>query len=108
MSKFLRGAVLLSAVATIGGGAIAETESAATQHPHPTYKDTWNYGTNGNHWWSYYFLEAPVRLGSSSSVKNTWGTTKAHAQANYGWVNSDATKDWNDGTLNANYGWYNF
>jgi hypothetical protein len=81
---------------------------AATQHPHPYYKDTWHYGTNGKHGWSHYYLEAPVRLGSASSVKNIYGFVKSQKTSNYGWARSDAKKNPWDLRLDAFYGWYEF
>lgn len=93
-------------VATVGIGGIAVNATIA--HPHPSYKDTWDYGTSGNYGWSHYYLEAPVRLGSASSVKNIFGTVKDSRRANYGWARSDANKSWNDVRLDSFYGWYSF
>jgi hypothetical protein len=91
---------------SVGAGGVAV--QAAIAHPHPTYKDTWNYGTSGNHGWSYYYLEASVRLGSSATVKNIFGTVKVSKTKDYGWAKADATKSWNDLRLDAFYGWYWF
>lgn len=91
----------------IGIGGATKSE-ATIAYPHPTYADEWNYGTSGNHGWSYYYLKANVRLGSSSAVKNMFGTLKDSDSKNYGQARSDATKSWNDVRLDAFYGWYSF
>ncbi|MGK0552563.1 bacteriocin, lactococcin 972 family protein [Enterococcus faecalis] len=108
MKKLFTKAIITLSIFLFSVGISATIVQAATAHPHPTYKDTWTYGTNDKHGWSYYYLEAPVRLGSASSVRNIFGTVKDSARANYGWARSDATKKWNDVRLSAFYGWYSF
>lgn len=84
-------------------------EAEATKaNPHPVYQDEWDYGVSGNHGHSYYYLMAPVRLGSASAVKNFYGVLKDNDASNYGWARSDATKSWYDSRLNAYYDWYWF
>jgi len=100
--------ILLFGAVLIFSGFGAIKSEATIAHPHEVYADSWNYGTNGNHGWSYYYLAANVRLGSSSSVKNIYGTYKASDSKNYGEARSDATKSWNDVRLSSFYGWYNF
>ena len=100
----LIGALALTLNPLAGGGV-----SADTQHPHPTYKDTWNYGVTSNGWaYSHYYLEAPIRLGSGSSVTEIWGNVKDYAKSNYGWANSGATKHWSWIQAKSFYSWYEF
>ena len=85
------------------------TVSADTLHPHPYYKDTWNFGVTSNGWaYSDYYLEAPVRLGSASSVTDIWGNVKSSARANYGWARSGAQKEWSWVQAKSFYSWYAF
>jgi hypothetical protein len=53
-------------------------------------------------------LEAPIRLGSESRVKDFWGNEHSHARANYGWARSGAQKHPTWIRADAFYGWYNF
>lgn len=108
MKKLVVKAVVSLSVLLFTIGVGTTVAQATIARPHPTYYDTWNYGRSGNHGWSYYYLQAPVRLGSSSAVKNMFGRVKARSAANYGWARADATKAWNDVRLDAFYGWYAF
>jgi 2-keto-3-deoxy-6-phosphogluconate aldolase len=82
---------------------------AAVAYPHPHYKDTWEYGvTKSNYAYSYYYLEAPVRLGSYTSVTDAYGNVKSRARSNYGWARAGAQKQWYLLVANSYYDWYNF
>lgn len=110
MMKIKKIAMVTVALAALSVTSLGVTQiSADTQHPHPTYKDTWNYGVTSNSYaYSDYYLEAPTRLGSYSSVTDMFGNIKSSASSNYGWARSGATKSWTWGRANAYYGWYNF
>ncbi|MDR0920995.1 MAG: bacteriocin, lactococcin 972 family protein [Lactobacillales bacterium] len=83
--------------------------SATTEHPHPTYLDNWNYGVTSDNWaYSDYYLEAPIRLGSSSSVTDIFGKVKDFDKQDYGWAKSGAKKTISWVRANCYYGWYNF
>lgn len=83
--------------------------SAETRHPHPTYKDTWNFGVTPDGWaYSHYYLEAPINLGSSASVTDVFGRIKSSARADYGWAYAGAKKEWSWVRAQAYYGWYEF
>lgn len=76
MKKLKKTLVLTVAAASLlGVGALTSTNASASfAQPHPKYLDYWYYGTNSNGWaYSEYYLSAPVRLGSSSSVTDIWG-----------------------------------
>lgn len=79
------------------------------QHPHLTYKDTWNDGVTSNGWaYSHYYLEAPAGLGSYAAVTDTFGNIKDSKYAPYGWAEAGDQKQWHWITSKARYGWYNF
>ncbi|MGT2800902.1 bacteriocin, lactococcin 972 family protein [Streptococcus marmotae] len=105
--KFLVTVGLFSTLLLVG----SEKASAITEYPHPTYKDTWEYGVTSTNWaYSNYYLEAPAhtRLGSRATVTDFWGNIKSRAEANYGWAYAGAVKEWTWVQAKAFYGWYNF
>lgn len=111
MKKLKKTLVLTVAAASLlGVGALTSTNASASfAQPYPKYLDYWYYGTNSNGWaYSEYYLSAPVRLGSSSSVTDIWGNVKSSAKANYGYANSGAYKQVWWVRADAHYGWYNF
>ncbi|HFI0635402.1 TPA: bacteriocin, lactococcin 972 family protein [Streptococcus suis] len=108
MKRLLTCLVATSVVATgllVGSNSV----KAETRHPHPTYADTWNFGVTNDGWaYSHYYLEAPVRLGSSATVTDFWGNVKSYKAANYGWAIAGAKKNWDWIQAKAYYGWYWF
>jgi len=84
------------------------TVSADTLHPHPYYKDTWNFGVNDNYGYSNYYVKSPNNIGSKSSITNLWGTVKSSDSQKYGWAMSSSTKSWNDVRLNAHWNYFKF
>ena len=106
--KFLKLAIA-GALALSLSPLASKVVSADTRHPHPYYKDTWNFGVTSSGWaYSDYYLEAPVRLGSGSSVTDFWGNIKSSARANYGWARSCAQKRNGGVQAKSFYHWYEF
>ncbi|HEL1074941.1 bacteriocin, lactococcin 972 family protein [Streptococcus equi] len=100
MSLGLVGAFVVAGISNV---------NAETRHPHPKYKDTWEFGITSDNWaYSNYFLEAPIRLGSSASVTDFWGNVKSRDSQNYGWARAGAKKQWSWVQAKSFYGWYNF
>ncbi|KIS13360.1 hypothetical protein AT48_00192 [Streptococcus equi subsp. zooepidemicus SzAM60] len=79
------------------------------RHPYLRCKNTWRSGITSDNWaYSNYFLEAPIRLGSSASVTDFWGNVKSRDSQNYGWARAGAKKQWSWVQAKSFYGWYNF
>lgn len=108
ISNIYKAKRVIIGAAILGSFAITTSVSAVVSHPAPyPLVDEWNVGTSDNYGWSNYIIKTGW-YGSSSSVKNIYGSVKSKASTKYGWANSSSSREWYDVRLDGFWGYWRF